>query len=167
MAICADVTLPRQPMASSRLTFTSPEHMLRVLHGHLQKKRSGLMALLTTIEQYVKDGRLSPETAEALTKDIRRILRTDEELTTAEREILERDGRYEQILRTRFPTLSDTFIVICVCTLDGLSTREIASIVGRAPKTVDHYRQEIREMIGTKGTSETLREALERIVGGA
>ncbi len=151
-------------MASSRVVYSSPEHMLRVLHGHLQKKRSGLKGLLVLIDEIQQHRQIAPEAAQTIRVHVRSLIRSDEELTSTEREILERDERYERILRDRFPMLSDALLIVCICALDGLTTPETASIVARSVKTVEHYRQEIRELIGAKGSTKSLRELLEEVV---
>lgn len=151
-------------MGSTRVAYGSPEHMLRVLHGHLQRKRKGLRNILDSMELMRASGELSGDVAKKLMTSIASLLRADEQLTTVERDILERDDRLEHILRERYPLLSETQIIVCVCTIDGLSTAEVASIINRSEKTVDHYRQEIRAAIDAKGVKKNLRSILCGIV---
>ena len=139
--------------------------MLRVLHGHLQRKRKGLRNIRTSVELMLATGELSADAATKLVTSIASLLRADEDLTTVERDILERDERHERILRERYPLLSDTLLLVCVCTIDGLSTAEVASIIHRSEKTVDHYRQEIRTAIDAKGVKKNLQSILCDIVG--
>ena len=139
--------------------------MLRVLHGHLQRKRKGLRNIRTSVELMLATGELSADAATKLVTSIASLLRADEDLTTVERDILERDERHERILRERYPLLSDTLLLVCVCTIDGLSTAEVASIIHRSEKTVDHYRQEIRTAIDAKGVKKNLQSILCDIAG--
>ena len=152
-------------MGHSRVVFRSPEHMLRVLHGHLQRKRKGLRDICTSVELMLATGELSADAATKLVTSIASLLRADEDLTTVECDILERDERHERILRERYPLLSDTLLLVCICTIDGLSTAEVASIINRSEKTVDHYRQEIRTTIDAKGVKKNLQSILSDIVG--
>lgn len=151
-------------MASSRAVNHTHEHMLRVLHCHLQRKRTGLFELNRMIEDLQHIGSLSDDVALSLSTQIRSLLGSDNDLTDVERTILDRDLRYQTILHERYPILSSTLLLVCVCTIDGLTTKEIASIIGRSEKSIDYYRQKIRTIIGVKGTHQALRNALTQIV---
>lgn len=138
-------------MASSRAIYHTHEHMLRVIHGHLQRKRTGLFELIRLIEDLRQVGALSDDVARTLSTQMRSLLRSDDDLTSVEREILDRDTRYQTILQKQYPGLTSILLLVCVCTIDGLTTKEIASVIGRSEKSIDHYRQEIRAIIGVKG----------------
>lgn len=150
-------------MGYSRIVYKSPEHMLRVLHGHIQRKRKGLLEIRSQVAQMLDQGEIGAVAAAALTAALENLVRADEDLTTVERDILEHDERIERILRERYPMLSDTLLIICICTIDGLTTAEIASIINKSEKSVDHYRQEIRAILNAKGESKTLRSLLSDI----
>jgi DNA-binding CsgD family transcriptional regulator len=139
--------------------------MLRVLHGHIQRKRKGLLEIRTQVAQMVEQGDIDAKAGAVLIASVENLLRTDDELTPVERDIIERDSRMELVLRERYPMLSDTLLIVCICTIDGLTTAEIASIIHKSEKSVDHYRQEIRGIINAKGASQSLRSLLSEIAG--
>jgi DNA-binding NarL/FixJ family response regulator len=140
------------------------EQILRVLHSHLKKKREGIAKVIGEIDALQAAGRISSDVGETLREELQTLVRREDELTEAEREILYRDGRLEQCLRHHFPAMPDNLLVVSICIIDGLSTAQIAKIVFKSSKAVDHYRQEIRQMMNLQGDRTSLRRHLVGLV---
>lgn len=143
---------------------TDAERMLRVLHGHLRRKRDGIRQIADEIEALGKYGRVSKAIAKDLCERLLALVRRDEDLTITERDILDRDSRLEYCLRHNFPAMPHHLVVVCICIIDGLSTTEISSIVCKSVKAVDHYRQEIRQIVGLHGNRSSLHHHLLNLV---
>lgn len=149
---------------TSQPTSIDAERMLRVLHGHLRRKRDGIRQIADEIEALGKYGRVSKAIAKDLCERLLALVRRDEDLTTAERDILDRDSRLEHCLRHNYPAMPHHLVVVCICIIDGLSTTEISSIVCKSVKAVDHYRQEIRQIVGLHGNRSSLHQHLLNMV---
>lgn len=143
---------------------TDAEHMLRVLHGHLKRKREGIRQLAADIDALGSVGQIPRPLATDIHDRLIALIRRDDELTWAEREILERDSHVEGCLRHHYPAMPNHLVVVCICIIDGLSTNEIASIVFKSVKAVDHYRQEIRQIVGLHGNRSSLHHYLLNVI---
>jgi DNA-binding CsgD family transcriptional regulator len=151
-------------ISSNLPALSDAEQILRVLHSHLKKKREGIAKVIGEIAALQAAGRISSEVGEALREQLQTLVRREDELTEAEREILYRDARLEQCLRHHFPAMPDNLLVVSICIIDGLSTAQIAKIVFKSSKAVDHYRQEIRQMMNLQGDRTSLRRHLVGLV---
>ncbi|MBU3699311.1 MAG: hypothetical protein FGM33_04770 [Candidatus Kapabacteria bacterium] len=138
--------------------------MLRVLHGHLKRKRDGIRTLAADINTLGEHGHLQRQIANDLRDRLLALVRREDELTWAERQILERDSHIEERIRFHYPAMPNHLVVVCICIVDGLSTNEIASVVCKSVKAVDHYRQEIRQILGLHGDRSSLQRHLLSIV---
>lgn len=145
-------------------SLSDAEQILRILHGHLKKKREGINRIIGEITTLEASGLLSQEVSSILREQLQALVRREDELTEAEREILYRDARLEQCLRHHFPAMPDNLLVVSICIIDGLSTAQIAKIVFKSSKAVDHYRQEIRQMMKLQGDRTSLRRHLVTLV---
>ncbi len=143
---------------------TDAERMLRVLHGHLRRKRDGIRQIADEIETLGKYGRVSKAIAKDICERLLALVRRDEELTAAERDILDRDSRLEYCMRHNYPAMPHHLVAVCICIIDGLSTTQISSIVCKSVKAVDHYRQEIRQIVGLHGNRSSLHQHLLNMV---
>lgn len=143
---------------------TAAEHMLRVLHAHLKRKRDGIRRIAADIDAMQELGQISGPIAKDLRERLVSLIRREDELTWAEREILERDSQVECCLRHHYPAMPNHLVVVCICIIDGLSTNEIASIVFKSVKAVDHYRQEIRQIVGLHGNRSSLHHHLLNVI---
>lgn len=140
------------------------EQILRILHGHLKKKRDGINRIISEVASLEENGRISRDVAGVLREQLQALVRREDELTEAEREILYRDARLEQCLRHHFPAMPDNLLVVSICIIDGLSTAQISKIVFKSTKAVDHYRQEIRLLMNLHGDRTSLRRHLVTLV---
>ncbi len=140
------------------------DQILRVLHNHLKKKREGITRVIEEILTLQATGLITNEVCGILCEQLQSLVRREDELTEAEREILYRDDRLEQCLRHHFPAMPDNLLVVSICIIDGLSTAQIAKIVFKSSKAVDHYRQEIRQMMNLQGDRTSLRRHLVTLV---
>lgn len=140
------------------------EQILRVLHAHLKKKREGINRVLGALRKLEEAGHISGDVAGVLREQLQALVRREDELTEVEREILYRDERLEHCLRHHFPAMPDNLLVVSICIIDGLSTAQIAKIVFKSAKAVDHYRQEIRQMMNLQGDRTSLRRHLVTLV---
>ncbi len=137
------------------------EHNLRVLHGHVNRKRSTILDVLAKIESIDSSSSTATrEILEEVREKLRLVLRSEPMLTEVERKFLERDRSRADILRSAYPALSGDEIHVCLGILDGLTTEEIASEMCRALKTVDTMRQNIRNVLGIMGSGLLLSDVL-------
>jgi hypothetical protein len=143
---------------------SNAEHMLRVLHGHLKRKRDGIRELAADIQALAERGRIEKGLASDLRERLLALVRREDELTWAERQILERDSQIEARIRHHYPAMPNHLVVVCICIVDGLSTTEIASVVCKSVKAVDHYRQEIRQIVGLHGDRSSLQRHLLSVI---
>ena len=60
--------------------------------------------------------------------------------------------------------MTDVHLAVCLTTLNGLRTNEISSVLMRSTKSIDHYRQQIRQIIGIKGEHTNLRNQLRILI---
>lgn len=151
-------------MPTTNTSQTDAEQILRVLHGQLKRKRDGIKRVVETIGKLAAAGKLKGDVAHDLCEELLALVRHDDELTQAEREILYRDDRLEQCLRHHFPAMPDHLMVVAICIIDGLSTAQIAAIVFKSVKAVDHYRQEIRQIMGLQGDRSSLHRHLAAVI---
>ena len=151
-------------MASDTAAQIDAEQILRVLHGQLKRKRDGINRVVEHIGVLASSGAISEDVAKILRDELQALVRHEDELTQAEREILYRDARLEQCLRHHFPAMPDHLVVVSICIIDGLSTAQIAAIVFKSTKAVDHYRQEIRQIMGLQGDRSSLHRHLASLV---
>ncbi len=54
------------------------------------------------------------------------------------------ERRFLSALNMRFPKLTLTELKVCACLLKGLSTKEIAQLMQRSPRSIDAHRYRIR-----------------------
>ncbi len=151
-------------MATIITSQTDAEQILRVLHGQLKRKREGINRVIERIDVLANAGAISHDVATSLRDDLQSLVRHEDELTQAERDILYRDSKLEQCLRHHFPAMPDHLLVVTICIIDGLSTAQIAAIVFKSAKAVDHYRQEIRQIMGLQGDRSSLHRHLVTLV---
>ncbi|MBU3680260.1 MAG: hypothetical protein FGM32_11775 [Candidatus Kapabacteria bacterium] len=151
-------------MATNPTAQIDAEQILRVLHGQLKRKREGINRVVEQIAVFASSGAISEVVAKGLTDELRALVRHEDELTQAERDILYRDAKLEQCLRHQFPAMPDHLMVVAICIVDGLSTAQIAAIVFKSTKAVDHYRQEIRQIMGLQGDRSSLHRHLTSVV---
>ncbi|MFM8771690.1 MAG: hypothetical protein ACKOE4_06680 [Candidatus Kapaibacterium sp.] len=143
---------------------TDAEQILRVLHGQLKRKREGILRVVQQIGVFESSGAISEADAKILRDELQTLVRHEDELTQAERDILYRDTKLEQCLRHHFPAMPDHLMVVSICICDGLSTAQIAAIVFKSAKAVDHYRQEIRQIMGLQGDRSSLHRHLTTLI---
>lgn len=143
---------------------TDAEQILRVLHGQLKRKREGINRVVQQISTLESSGAISKDVAKSLIDALQALVRHEDELTQAERDILYRDTKLEQCLRHHFPAMPDHLMVVSICIIDGLSTAQIAAIVFKSTKAVDHYRQEIRQIMGLQGDRSSLHRHLASLI---
>ena len=151
-------------MATDTNTSIDAEQILRVLHGQLKRKREGINRVVEQIRALASSGAISEDVAISLSSELQALVRHEDELTQAERDILYRDAKLEQCLRHHFPAMPDHLMVVSICIIDGLSTAQIATIVFKSTKAVDHYRQEIRQIMGLQGDRSSLHRHLASLV---
>ena len=151
-------------MATETTSQIDAEQILRVLHGQLKRKREGINRVVEQIRMFASSGAISDDVASILCGDLQALVRHEDELTQAERDILYRDAKLEQCLRHHFPAMPNHLMVVSICIIDGLSTAQIAAIVFKSAKAVDHYRQEIRQIMGLQGDRSSLHRHLATLV---
>lgn len=151
-------------MSSNFSRLDDAENILRVLYGQLKRKREGIRGVVEEIGSLSLAGQIPATVAKSLQDRLLELVRREDELTEAEREILDRDTKLEHCLRHHFPSMPDHLVVVSICIIDGLSTAQIASIVFKSTKAVDHYRQEIRHIVGLQGDRSSLHRHLTNIV---
>lgn len=154
----------RMGISTNLPALNDAEQILRVLHGHLKRKREGISGVIRQIVALEEAGRIPRDVSVHLREQLQALVRREDELTEAEREILYRDTRLEQCLRHHFPAMPDNLLVVSICIIDGLSTAQIAKIVFKSSKAVDHYRQEIRQIMKLQGDRTSLRRHLVTLV---
>lgn len=143
---------------------TDAEQILRVLHGQLKRKRDGINRVIAEIAALALAERIPSDVAHTLQEQLQALVRHEDELTQVERDILHRDTKLEQCLRHHFPAMPDHLMVVSICIIDGLSTAQIAAIVFKSTKAVDHYRQEIRQIMGLQGDRSSLHRHLASVI---
>ena len=151
-------------MTNSSTASIDADQILRVLHGQLKRKREGINRVVQEIRVLASSHAISEEVAKSLSENLLALVRHEDELTEAEREILYRDAKLEQCLRHHFPAMPDHLMVVSICIVDGLSTAQIAAIVFKSTKAVDHYRQEIRQIMGLQGDRSSLHRHLASLI---
>ncbi len=140
------------------------EHKLRILHAHLSRKREALRKIERVVTDAALRGAISPEIAREISDIAREAVRSESDLTEIEHAFTERDRRAEAILRHCYPAMTDVHLAVCLTTLNGLRTNEISSVLMRSTKSIDHYRQQIRQIIGIKGEHTNLRNQLRILI---
>lgn len=151
-------------MSSNFSRLDDAENILRVMYGQLKRKREGIRSTVEEIGSLSLAGQIPATVAKSLQDRLLELVRREDELTDAEREILDRDTKLEHCLRHHFPSMPDHLVVVSICIIDGLSTAQIAAIVFKSTKAVDHYRQEIRHIVGLQGDRSSLHRHLTNVV---
>lgn len=145
-------------------TFTSllqnSDHECRILLGHLSRKRGAITAALERLVSMDNKPSEVVQTIHILTD----VLRPDYRLDAVEKEWYARQNRAIEILRFACPVLTLQEIHVCLCIVDNMNTIEIADELCRSEKTVDHYRQSIRQKLGIKGGKTALQNTLRALL---
>lgn len=92
------------------------------------------------------------------------VLRPDNRLNAVEQAWYAKHNAFIDIMRRVCPMLSLQEIFVCFCLLDNMTTREIANELCRSEKTIDHYRQSIRETLGITGGKKIFIDTLRTLV---
>lgn len=145
-------------------TFTSPlqnsDHECRILLGHLSRKRGAITAALERLQSMDNKPSEVVQTIHILAD----VLRPDYRLDAVEKEWYGRHNRAIEVLRFACPVLTLQEIHVCLCIVDNMNTIEIADELCRSEKTVDHYRQSIRQKLGIKGGKTALQNTLRALL---
>jgi hypothetical protein len=135
-------------------------HECRILLGHLARKRT---AIMTSLERLRRIKQPSAEIV-AVIHLLTDVLRPDNRLNAVEQAWYAKHNAFIDIMRRVCPMLSLQEIFVCFCLLDNMTTREIANELCRSEKTIDHYRQSIREALGITGGKKILIDTLRALV---
>lgn len=123
------------------------DHECRILLGHILRKRTAIFAALACLHNIENKSLEILQTIQILED----ALRPDNRLNAVEQQWYERHNRAIEVLRFACPVLTLQEIHVCLCIVDDMNTIEIASELCRSEKTIDHYRQSIRQKLGIRG----------------
>lgn len=154
--------LEREQIQSEQREKSEAEDLQSREKASMLLKLAHLETVLDSMKKKLSEGELNRETRNSLLHDIQEISGQDKMWELFSMQFAYTNRKFLDLLSQRHPELTKSEKRICAFMLMNLSTKEIASLLQRSPRTVDVTKYNIRKKLGiTESTEEYLRQLAE------